>query len=91
MRHWLLNAILGVVESEMLAGYKTYIINGLLAIFGILSAIFGPVEGAPDAKDVELLLDSADGIVVSIISIVNLILRTVTKTPVFWKANEPTA
>lgn len=72
----------------MFAGYKTMIVNAVVMVFGLITAFSGPIEGAPDAEDVGLLVDSADGLIVALIGLVNIILRAVTRTPVFWKKSD---
>lgn len=72
----------------MLKGYKTLIVNGIIAVFGVLSAVFGPDVDAPTADQVGILVDTADGLIMAIVGLINVGLRMVTTTPVFWKSDD---
>jgi hypothetical protein len=55
-----------------MTGWKTFVINMALTIFGAL-----------ETMDLTTILGSKAGIVLSIIGIVNMVLRSITKTPIF--------
>jgi len=65
---------------EKMKGYKTAIVNGIVVVIGLLVQ-FG-VLGAEVGATVSANMEAFYGGILSVIGIVNLVLRSVTTTPI---------
>lgn len=57
-------------------GYKTFVTNGILAL----------LSGIELATNQEIAVDDQTAIIAGTLAVINIILRFVTKTPIFRKA-----
>jgi len=68
------------------AGYKTMIVNGVVLFYALISYFFGPSEDTPDVEAIAALVDQGTAVWLSLVAVVNGILRMVTRTPVFFRS-----
>jgi len=70
---------------KFLQGYRTIIVNLLVAVLGVLAAAF-PGASFPSPEELGVTVDQFVGALIAVVAIINVILRAVTSTPVFRPA-----
>ncbi|MGI9345520.1 MAG: hypothetical protein ACR2PW_04565 [Gammaproteobacteria bacterium] len=64
----------------ILKGYRTYIVNGVVALGAIAYAIWPEAE-VPTGEQAGAFVDQAEALIVAGLAIVNGFLRSITTTP----------
>ena len=69
--------------QDWLRGYRTVIIN-VVSLLTMVAGSFIPVEGAaPTGDDVVTVIDQGVAFSVGVVNVINIVLRWLTKTPIF--------
>ena len=68
-----------------MTGYRTILFNGIMALIFVLKQFFPEAVGSLGESDVNAFLNAIDGVIGFITVIGNVILRVMTKGPVFKK------
>ena len=72
---------------KFLQGYRTVIVNLLVAILGVIAVVF-PGADLPTPEELGLTVDQFIGALIAFIGVLNVILRALTSTPVFQRKEE---
>lgn len=68
------------IRVPKLSGYKTLMVSAATILFGLANAVW-PEFQPPSADTVTLVIDQLSGAIISVIGLVNLLLRLVTTGP----------
>ncbi len=71
-----------VIKIPRLDGYKTVTINGLVILFGLINIAY-PTFVSPSPETVALVVNETAGVIITVVGLINMVLRMVTDTAVF--------
>lgn len=69
---------------KLLQGYRTMIVNFIVALIGVIAVMF-PEAQLPTPEELGMTVDQFIGALLALLAVINMILRAVTKTPMFRK------